>query len=305
MAESRKNNSTIYLIIIAILVVVIGYLLFNQNKQSETIEQQSETIETQDAEITEKAKELDGLRLEYARVLEERTQLGLNNDSLNTQIANLDMTIRQLKRSGKLNAAKRAELEKLVQQLKADIQARDQEIATLRQQVDSLGKENTALQSEKQEMGSQIENLKSTEKQLSEKVAIASRMKAENVTLSVLNEKGKEREGNEHKAKNIDKVKLVFNLAKNDVAEKNTKEILLKVTDPSGTVLYDLSVGGGIFTFNGEKSFYTAKQEVSFDNTGQKVEFIYAKGMPFIKGNHSFELYCEGHKIGEASLTVK
>jgi regulator of replication initiation timing len=305
MAESRKNNSTIYLVIIAILVVVIGYLIFNQNKQSETIEQQTETIETQDAEITEKAKELDGLRLEYARVLEERTQLGLNNDTLNAQIASLDMTIRQLKRSGKLNAEKRAELEKLVQELKADIEARDQEIAQLRQQVDSLGKENTTLQSEKQEMGSQIENLKSTEKQLSEKVAIASRMKAENVALSVLNEKGKEREGNEHKAKNIDKVKLVFNLAKNDVAEKNAKEILLKVTDPSGTVLYDLSVGGGIFTFNGEKSFYTAKQDVAFDNSGQKVEFIYSKGMPFIKGNHTFELFCEGHKIGDAALLVK
>ncbi len=305
MSEAKKNNSTIYLIVIALLVVVIAYLLYNQNKQTQTIEQQEDTIAVQDADITRKAQELDELRLEYARVMEERTLLGLSNDSLNEQVSKLDQTIRELRRTGSINAQKRKELEDLVVSLRSDIAQKDAEIAVLKQQVDSLGQANQSLQSENQEMGSEIQTLKTTEQRLSEKVAIASRLKVENLKMFAINAKGKERDGNEHRSKNIEKIKLLFNLGQNDVAEKNTKEVYLKVTDPSGTVLYDLSSGGGIFNFNGEKSFYTSRNEIAFDNSNQQVEFIYTKGIPFIQGNHLFELFCEGYKIGESTLIVK
>jgi regulator of replication initiation timing len=305
MAEQKRNNNTIYLVIIAILAVVIAYLLYTQNQQSNTIETQEETIATQDQEITQKTQELDQLRLEYARVMEERTQLNLNNDSLVAQVAKLDKAIRELRRTGKLNDQKRKDLEALVATLRTDLEAKDREIALLKEKVDSLGKENQNLQTEKQEMGSQIENLRTTEKQLSDKVAIASKLKAENIALFAVNSKGKERDGNEHKSKNIEKVKLVFTLGQNDVAERNAKDILLKVTDPSGTVLYDLNSGGGIFTFNGEKSFYTLREQIMFDNTNQKIELLYTKGMQFIPGEHLFELFCEGHKIGETRMKVR
>jgi len=305
MEQNKSNKNTIYLIIIIALVAVIGYLIYMNSEKSSDIEEQVETIAQQDSEITQKSAELDQLRLEYARVAEEREKLGLNNDSLNSQIANLDKTITELRRTGKLNAQKRKELEDLVKNLRQDIVNKDLEISSLKEQVEALGKEKESLISEKDQMGQEMDSLKETEKQLSGKVAIASKLKAEGFKIYAINAKGKEKEGNEHKSKNIDKIKITFTLGENEVAEKNEKEFLLKVTDPLGAVLYDLSSGGGIFSINGEKAFYTSRQTLVFDNSRQSLEFVYKKGINFIPGKHTFEIFCEGHKIGQTELLVK
>ena len=50
---------------------------------------------------------------------------------------------------------------------------------------------------------------------------------------------------------------------------------------------------------------FTLKQDVEFDNSKQKVSFMYVKGSPYKIGTHTIEVYHEGNKIGESTLVVK
>ena len=96
-----------------------------------------------------------------------------------------------------------------------------------------------------------------------------------------------------------------FAIGKNDVARRETKQVLLRVQEPEGSTLYEESLGGGSFNFKGKDLKYTLMQDVLFDNTGQTVSFNYKKGNLFKKGEHKVEIYAEAELIGTGSFSVK
>ena len=90
------------------------------------------------------------------------------------------------------------------------------------------------------------------------------------------------------------------------MAKKDTKELILRIIEPSGTVLFDLSSGGGSFTnAEGKTDFYTDKQNVMFDNSKQTITFLYSKGSEYEEGTYKVEVYAQGYLIGEGSFVVK
>jgi len=89
------------------------------------------------------------------------------------------------------------------------------------------------------------------------------------------------------------------------VARKDTKQIIMRLIEPNGSVLYDAATGGGFFNVDGKDLPYTDKRSVKFENSRQQVGFVYVKGGEFKTGKHKIELYGDGFKIGETSFTVK
>jgi cell division protein ZapB len=96
-----------------------------------------------------------------------------------------------------------------------------------------------------------------------------------------------------------------FNIAKNDVAPVSGKEILMRIIDDNENVLFDVARGSGTFTLDGKETFYTAKQEILFDNTQQEVSFLYDKGSEYLPGRYVMEIYTDGYKMGSKSFRVK
>ncbi len=76
-------------------------------------------------------------------------------------------------------------------------------------------------------------------------------------------------------------MKVTFNLSRNDVSPKETKAVYLRILEPDGAALYNLSTGGGTFTVDGQEAFYTQKQDVVYDNYEQQLQFLYAKGAEY------------------------
>ncbi|RYY07580.1 MAG: hypothetical protein EOO36_24530, partial [Cytophagaceae bacterium] len=109
----------------------------------------------------------------------------------------------------------------------------------------------------------------------------------------------------EFKARRVDRVKVTFNLSRNDVTPKDTKTIYMRILEPDGAALYNLSTGGGTFTVDGQEAFYTQKQDLVFDNSKQRVEFVYAKGGDYKIGQHTVELYEGGAMMGKTTFTLK
>ena len=127
---------------------------------------------------------------------------------------------------------------------------------------------------------------------MASKVAIASQLKAENIQILGLNDRNKERES-PFRNRQLSKLKIVFNLAENEVAPIEGKKIMIRIIDENGQVLFDVARGSGTFMYNGKEEFYTAAQEILFDNTRQQLSFIYEKGSDYADGSYTLEIYAD------------
>ena len=96
-----------------------------------------------------------------------------------------------------------------------------------------------------------------------------------------------------------------FNLADNSVAPIEGKDIRIRIIEPEGNVLFDVAHGSGTFMVKDREEFYTAGQDILFDNTMQQITFLYDKGSEYITGDHIVEIYADEDLIGRKSFTVK
>ncbi len=300
--KKTDNTKIILIVVIVALLGVIGYLLMQTNKQTEIIKVKEDKIQVDSVAIAAKVKELDDLQLAYERIKQDREAMGLSNDSLNAEITRLNEYMVKVRRG---DQRKIKELDAMIAKMKADVDSKDQELATLRAQNDTLKTNIVVLNKEKSTMTDTIAALNTKKTELQEKVEIASILRAENVKVTVINPKGKEVDKEEFKAKVVDKLRIEFNLGDNRVARKDKKKLYLRLVQPDASVLYDLATGGGFFNSEGKEIPFTLKQEVDFDNSKQKVSFVYVKGSPYKIGKHTIEVYHDGNKIGEGSLIVK
>ena len=98
---------------------------------------------------------------------------------------------------------------------------------------------------------------------------------------------------------------MEFNLADNKVAPVEGKKIIIRVTDENNQIIFDVAKGSGTFMLNGKEEFYTAAQEILFDNTRQKLTFFYEKGSDYNSGSYTMEIFADNYKIGNAQFEVK
>jgi len=139
---------------------------------------------------------------------------------------------------------------------------------------------------------------------LATKVEIASQLKIENFRIVALNDRGKERTS-PFKSRQVEQLKVEFNIAENNVAPIEGKKIMIRVIDENGQVLFDVARGSGTFLINGKEEFYTAAQEILFDNTKQKLSFLYDKGSEYPEGTYNLEVYTDDYMMGSGQFVVK
>jgi uncharacterized protein YoxC len=301
----QKSNKTVKILLALSLVVNIALIIFvitlnNQNdEKAQKIDELTGVVSTRDSEIVAKTQELETMGQDLERIRQERENLGLQNDSLDKQISNLNSFIAQLKKTNKLDSKKRKELEELVAKLREEITTKDYEIAQLRTANDSLNSSVSNLTHEKRRLG---DSLDLTSKEL----AYASILKAEGVKVTALKENGKEMDQEEYKQSKIDRIKITFVLADNKAAKKNLKKFYVALVPPSGTPFSDPINGGGVVNLaDGTEAEYTLSQDLSFDNSNQKLSFLLSKGFNYTPGQYKIHVYSEGHKIGEGGFNVK
>ena len=309
--QPRQNNSRVLLWVALVLVLLgINGVLFYLNQQKGT---ENETLTTEvkakDTKLQEQIKEYEVLKADFERQSKELQALGLSNDSLETRIAGINSDLLKLRsfKAGSFSLAQQNLFKQRAVNLEGQLRKKDDDITQLKKDNETLYTETTTLKEKQNKLTDTISTLAKTNQALSEKVGIASRLQANNVRVAIITAKNKEQEDDkeEFKAKRVDKLKVTYNLARNDVSPKETKSIYLRILEPDGAALYNLSTGGGTFTVDGQESFYTQKQDVVFDNTGQALQFTYAKGAEYKKGAHTVELYEGGALMGKTTFTLK
>ncbi|MBD2714866.1 hypothetical protein KBK19_07460 [Microvirga sp. STR05] len=306
-----RNNSRI-LLIVALFLVLLGIngVLYWMNRQKNAENQQLTTqVQEKDDQLKTQITEFEKLKADFERQSQEVQAMGLSNDSLEAKIASINADLLKLRsfKAGSFSIKEQQRFKQRAQNFEAQLRKKDDEIAQLKADNEALYTETTTLKERQNKLSDTITTIARTNQELSEKVAVASRLQAENIRVGVVNSRNKEKDDddNEFKAKRVEKIKITFNLARNDVSPKETKQIMLRLIEPDGSALYNLSTGGGTFMIDGSEAFYTAKQDIVYDNSRQPVQFLYAKGAPYKTGLHTVELYEGGVMIGKTTFTLK
>ncbi|GAA4401612.1 hypothetical protein GCM10023187_15950 [Nibrella viscosa] len=309
--QERRNSSRNYLIaallILATLNVLLLYFYYQERQTNKT---QEATIAAKTEEVLLTKTKLDSISLQLDAKIAEIQRLGGNVDSLLRVKEQLEVDKRELRNVNTFNLRKYEQkirsYEGLLVQKDREIVRLKKENSLLTQQNEVLTQENTGLRTERQALSDSVSVYSVKNRELAEKVTIASALRAENVSVNAINSRGKERDGGSYKARRIDKVKVSFRLAENPLTQQNEKDIYMRIIDPNGAVLADMATGSGEFNAVGKDMIYTARQRIQFDNSRQEVSFVYGRGgQRFNEGRYVIELYSEGFKIGEGEFTVK
>lgn len=306
--NNNKSSSTgrvILLGLVALFAGGAGWLAYTNFDKSEKIDQLSIANKDKEEEIAQQVEQIKLLQDDLEDIRKVRDSLNLDNSELTKKIEELDKLMAQAKASANASNAQKIAFERQLREIKAERDRLLVEIKDLHLKNDTLIAANDSLVVSKRRLGDSISSLKTKEVDYKQKIELASILKAESFKIEALDSKGKVREGEEFKAKRIEKLRVSFKFGDNKVAKTNTKNVYLRLIEPSGTALFDLATGGGTTEAEGKTISYTAKKEVEFDNSRQTVSFVYEKPTEYVKGQHKIEIYADGHFIGETSFLVK
>ncbi len=298
--EPRKKNTRTAIIITAMAIVIIFQavkIYFDSQEKSE-LRVENTTIEKEYATTLQRLEELSAELDERIAEIEK-----LGGDVTDLQTAKEEIEV-ELNRQQRANGRVIAELKDRVEGYELLLKNKDEEIAKLQSVNQELLTENVNLKTEKNQLGDSINRLSQTKDELQNKVNVASQLKVENFRIVAVNDRGRERES-PFRSRQVGQLKVEFNIAENDVAPIEGKKIMIRVVDQDGQVIFDVARGSGTFIYNGKEEFYTASQEILFDNSRQRLTFLYDKGSDYAPGTYDLQVYTDDYMMGRGQFVVK
>lgn len=308
MEESRGTDSTtssnknvrksytglivlgIVVMLLAVGAAVLGYMLVDQQKQNEELQ---ELAELDKQEMQSQYKDFDA---QY-----EMLQSQLSNDSLIAQIENerrhTQQLLEELENTKATDAAE-------IKRLKAEIASLRKVLRSYIMQVDSLNRinqalneENTQIKAQVTEANSQISNLSSERNKLKDKVDIAAQLDATGFWVTPKNKRGKETE----KVKDVKKLAFGFTIVKNVTASNGERIVYVRILKPDNSVMGNK----GTFTYEGTSQEYTEKKYIEY--TGEEVKVtMYSDVTEFLEaGTYKMFVFCDKQMIGQTSFTLR
>lgn len=255
--------------------------------------------------------ELEDARVRFAAISEELDQKIKEIDSLGGDIEELIVakeTIEaerdQLQRTRRANRSLIIELRDKVDGYEQLLKIKDKEIEQLTELNQELFTQNTGLKEQTNRLNQSITQLNQNKEQLEEKVAVASQLRAENFGIYAISKSGKEKKDS-FRNRQIKSLRIEFNIPQNKVAPIEGKTILMRIIDENGQVLFDVARGSGTFMHDEKEEFYTESKDILFDNTNQRISYLYDKGSEYKSGQYFVEIYTDGYLMGKESFIIK
>jgi uncharacterized protein YoxC len=296
--EKKGTNRTPIIILIGLLIcsLIANIYLLSRSTTAESL-------------VSEKTVEVDSLK-EVKKTLESDFQtMTYELDQFKGKNIQLDSLLE--KANGDIENKKR-KIEKLIRENKDIplIRRQMEEMRVIRDQyriqIDQLIKENKDLKFANINLSQEVDNLNKTTQDLSQKVEIASVLKAEAITVKTLRDKGKGKFEDTEKAKRVSKIRTVFVVAENKVAKPGTREVVLRILKPDGYVLTNADNGSGNFTKeDGRSTEYSLRKTVEYSNERAEVTFDWVQMDELKAGLYISEVYLDGKVMGNYKFTLK
>lgn len=293
--KTPKSNKNIILIAIVVLLVVglaiAGYFILHQSSQIEEMQQVNEITKQQLED------EYESIALQY-----EGFKFSVKNDSLLKQLDNEQAKVQRLLE----------ELKTVKASNKAEITRLNNELASLRkilksyiQQIDSLNRLNEKLVQENKEITQKYEKTTQTLNQVSqekanlnEKVTLAAKLDATNVSVQATNSKGKVQK----KIKKVEQLIVSFLITKNITANPGERTIYVRIRKPDDDVL--VKSRSNVFQYENREINYSMKRVVEYGGEELPVTLYWKVEEYLMPGTYRADIFADGNLIGSRSFTL-
>jgi len=297
--QTPKKNSNVIYFLILVIIALLGtdvYLYLKKNKADDRIvyvNDQKTRLET----------ELDSLEAQIAQVNAGRvrmtSEMQAKNDSLQVKIK----VLRSELAKGKLTAEELSKAQEDVKQLRYFVTKYTADIEELKKQNQDLTIERDTLRTNLTTVAAKASDLEKQNEDLNTKVQVASALKAGAINVVGYKVKSNGKESDETKAKNVNKLKIGFTVAGNQVAAKGTHDIFFRIIDPTGNLI--TATDGGTFTADGTELQATYRTSIDFYDDGKTYIVDWMSQQPFQKGTYTILMYADGYTMGKGTLYLK
>jgi uncharacterized protein YoxC len=297
----KRNNTVIFIIIIAVLLGVNIYLFSSRNKVSQ---QRDEAYTQLDTVTTDR----DNVKSEYDAALARLDLLVGKNAQLDSMVTNKESEINRLRSqiqgilsNSRSTAADYARARTLVSQLNGKVKTYEERIAELEQDNTRLNKYNQTLSEERD--STVTKNIA-----LSQKVRLASVLHASNIRMVPIDlKRNGKKEKETSRASRVDIFRITFDIDENRIAEDGVKDLYIRIIGPSGNLLSNAAYGSGVTnTYDGQTLNYTMAKQVSLQQ-GVPVKDIvvdWHQDSDYDRGTYKIEIYNNGYKVGGGSIDL-
>ena len=296
--EQKKRDTNKIYFLIAVIVALLGtnvYLYFQKNKSDQRIV----TVSDEKTALTTELEKLE-TELEQANnsTTELSTDLKAKDDELKAKIAQLKIALGK----GTLTAGELAKAKDDVKQLRYFV-------GKYTSDIDELTKKNAALTGERDSLKTTVSNVKQIADNLSKandslntKVKAGAALKSSQIQIGAFRIKNSGKETDVTRASTAQKIKVMFTISTNPIAEKGNHDIYMRVLDPAGNLI----IGeGGSFNANGQDLQYTYKTAVEFNGEAKTFTLDWTNRNNFEVGTYSVILYADGYTMGRSTFSLR
>jgi phage shock protein A len=283
-----------------------GYLLWNNNKNEQTIQQKEATISQVTDEKTELQRNFDASLARLDSVTGNNNALEGKLTEKNGEISKLKGEIRSILNKKNATAAELNKAKSLIAEMNDKVASLEQEVARLTTENAQLNTDLTSEKGKTTQLTTDLATTTTAKQELEKTVDIASTLNAYNIAITPINERKNGKEKVTTTAKRVDKLVVSFDVD-NRIAPAGSAEVYVLVTGPDGKPVAQEALGSGTFTTReeGDKPF-TAKVPVKIETSKKvAVEFALKQADNFQKGAYKIEIYHNGFKIGEGTRELK
>jgi septal ring factor EnvC (AmiA/AmiB activator) len=250
-------------------------------------------------------------KLEKEDLENEYTNFAQQYDELKMTVANDSLA--QLLEQEQLKTQRLLEELRTVKSTNAtEIRRLKNELATLRKvmvgyvnQIDSLNRltEQQRVQiaevTEKYEQATrEVSSLSEERKSLTKQVTLAAQLDATNISLFPQNKRGKEAK----KVKDIQKLRISFNIARNITAQAGEKTVYVRISKPDNDIL--TKDRNDTFAYENRQLAYSIKKYIEYTGEEQAITVYWDVNEVLYAGNYRVDIFADGNLIGSGSFVL-
>lgn len=301
MNKPANKNLVKYSIVAIVFGVVVGLGWFAYDKVQQLEEQTTlnqELVEQFAAEKEELTDEYTQLSLQYESYI-----LKVNNDSLEQKLEDqrirMQQLVDELKQTKAEDARKIAELKKELKTVREVLKYYVAQVDSLNQVNEALVAENRQVREQMTRMSNANASLQEENKNLSQKVDIASHLTAQGLRAIALNKRDKET----NSLKTTTTFLISFSISPNVTAQPGEKDLYVRILKPNEDLL--INEKSGQFKYDGNMIQYSAKKVVEYTGEELPVKMYWNRKETLDPGTYTFEVYADGKLMGKCSLSMK
>ena len=291
--EINKMTLLIMAVIVLVLIVAVAaYYIYHQKSQM------SDMLEQYDLDKEMLEDEYNQLSIKY-----EGYKFQPGNDSLISLLSTEQAKVERLQEE--LRTVKSTNL-KRINELKKELSTLRKIMYNYVTQIDSLNKVNTRLQEEKkqaekkyQQASSQAIRLAKDKEKLSERVSLAAKLDATDISVQPVNNRGKAAK----KISKMEQLVINFKVAKNVTAPVGEKTIYVRIMKPDDDVL--VKSRADLFPYENGELNYSIKRTFEYEGEDLPVT-MYWKIEEFLSpGEYRVDIFADGNHIGRKTFRLE